>query len=299
MVTPFVARALRCVTVAAIALTTRAAAGQASVPATLPDILERSARYVADYQERLSSVVAEEHYDQRVDTISGDFGTFGTRGTARTKRVRRRLTSDYLLVRRPGRSGWVPFRDVFEVDGKPVRDREERLTELFLSSSETARDQAMTIAEESSRFNIGTVRRTVNVPTLALLILASDQQPRFEFQHEDTRRDAGVETWVVSYREQARPTLIRGEDDDDVPAFGDFWIDAKDGRILRSRLRTDDGDLSSEIEVTYHLDDRLGLWVPSRMKERYRNTAGEKIEATATYGRFRQFNVKTTEGVVR
>lgn len=168
MVTSFVARALSCATFAAIAFSAHAASAQVPAPVTLTDLLARSARYIADYQERLSSVVAEEHYDQRVDTISGEFGTFGTRGTARTKRVRRRLTSDYLLVRRPGQSGWVPFRDVFEVDGKPVRDREERLTSLFVVSPATAWDQAAAIVDQSTRFNLGTVRRTINAPTCRL-----------------------------------------------------------------------------------------------------------------------------------
>ena len=39
----------------------------------------------------------------------------------------RETKSDYLLVKAPGGERWLPFRDVFEVDGKRVREREERL----------------------------------------------------------------------------------------------------------------------------------------------------------------------------
>ena len=47
------------------------------------------------------------------------------------------MVSDVLIVQVPGTAEWVPFRDVFTIDGKPVRDREERLTKLFLEPTES------------------------------------------------------------------------------------------------------------------------------------------------------------------
>jgi hypothetical protein len=268
-------------------------------PPTLEAVLERSARYVAAYQVRLSSVVVEERYEQRVESKRFEgFSPFGVAGVSKTDHQRRLLRSDYLLVRARGRSGWIPFRDVFEVNGKLVRDREERLSRLFLDSPATAWDQAEAIVEESTRFNLGTVRRTINTPTMSLVFLIAENQPRFEFRHEGTRRDdARTETWEVSYHERERPTLIRGQGGADLPAFGTFWIDASDGRVLESLLRTDDGDLRSEIAVTYQLESSLGLWVPVEMREQYRTITGETIEGTATYGHFRQFNVETSEQI--
>lgn len=303
VVSTFIEWALRWVVTAAVIVTgvaasVRAAASEAQTPVTLTDLLARSARYVAYYQERLSSVVAEERYEQRVESkISGSFGPFGTTRGSSTDLSRRRLMSDYLLVKAPGQSGWVPFRDVYEVDGQAVRDRDERLARLFVDSPATAWDQAAAIAEESSRFNIGTVSRTINVPTLALIFLTGEHQPRFEFSHEETRGTGSTETWVVAYRERRRPTLIRGQGGADLPAFGTFWIDVNEGRVLQSLVRTDDGDLRSEIEATYQLDSKLGLWVPIEMQEQYRTGAGETIEGTATYGHFRQFNVATFERI--
>ena len=58
------------------------------------------------------------------------------------------LVSDFLLVQVPG-EGWLPFRDVFERDGKQVRDRQERLAALFLKgSSRSAFAQARAIMDE-------------------------------------------------------------------------------------------------------------------------------------------------------
>ena len=48
--------------------------------------------------------------------------------------------------------------------------------------------------------------------------------------------------------------------------------------------------------MTYQLDTELGLWVPIAMREEYR-TSGETIEGTAAYGRFRQFDVRTSERI--
>ena len=69
----------------------------------------------------------------------------------------------------PGQ-GWTPFRDVFEADGRAVRDRQDRLTSLFLSGTTAgAIEQARRIMDEGSRYNIGGGTRNINVPTLALM----------------------------------------------------------------------------------------------------------------------------------
>ena len=49
------------------------------------------------------------------------------------------------------------------MDGKPVRDRDERLTKLFLQPSADAWRQEADIAAASSRYNIGSVLRTIKV----------------------------------------------------------------------------------------------------------------------------------------
>ena len=60
--------------------------------------------------------------------------------------ARRVLTSDLLLVKPVGTDRWVQFRDVFEVDGKPVHDRSERLVKLFLEPTGSSARQVEQIA---------------------------------------------------------------------------------------------------------------------------------------------------------
>ena len=83
------------------------------------------------------------------------------------------LVSDFLLVQVPG-EGWTPFRDVFERNGQKLRDREERLAKLFLNgASRSSFDQARQIMLEGARYNIGTIERTINLPTLPLVFLTA------------------------------------------------------------------------------------------------------------------------------
>lgn len=78
------------------------------------------------------------------------------------------LVSDFLMIRWPGEAAWFGFRDVAMVDGKPVRDRDERLVKLFTENSRNVFERADLIAAESARHNIGDVFRNINVPTQAL-----------------------------------------------------------------------------------------------------------------------------------
>ena len=75
----------------------------------------------------------------------------------------------------------MQFRDVTEVDGKKLKDRNDRLARLFLSPSKSTASQARKIMDESSRYNIGDIERNINLPVLALVVLDRNMQPGFEF----------------------------------------------------------------------------------------------------------------------
>lgn len=263
-------------------------------------LLLRAATYVADFSRKLSGMVAEETYIQDVETPGG------TRAPGVSHRE---LKSDFLLVRLSGGHRYVEFRDVFDVDGRPVRDRQDRLTRLFLNAS-AAGPQAESIVAESARYNIGRVTRTVNTPMLPLLFLTDDLQPRFEFKRASDDRPASVsasetaaghfavstEVWVVEYREKGRGTVIRTPEGKDVPAHGRFWLDPETGRVLMSELLTEDPQVVATIDVSYQSEPLLGLSVPAEMRERYELKPDKTvITGTALYGRFREFGIRADE----
>jgi len=278
---------MRVVTAAAlvVALAGVTVRGQES----LRDVVDRAATYVADYKQKLAMVVAQERYHQEV--------RYPAPPMSRTRDITSTtvLVSDFLLVR--GAEGaWVPFRDVFERDGVPVRDREERLSVLFLQNAGTALEQAARIAEESARYNVGNINRTVNVPTLALEFLTDPHRGRFDFAFE-SGLSGGVR--VVRYQERTGPTYIKTTNDRDLPVSGRYWIQEATGRIERTEVRAADAGLDAHITVAYRADE-TGLWVPDRMEEVYvqKNDRSE-IRGTAVYSRYRRFQITTSDELVK
>jgi len=276
------------------------AAGSAQEPA-LRDVLARAGAYVAEFQRQLSGVVSEEYYVQ--DTRPGLQQSM--RLTVPTV-SHRELKSDLLLVKPDGTDRWIQFRDVFEVDGKPVRDRDQRLIKLFVAPSKSTAAQVEHIADESSRYNIGNLQRTVNVPVLALVVLDARHQSRFTFSRgtrakaplgRDTEPIPG-DAWVIEFAETEARTIIRTANGRDLPVHGRFWIDSANGRVLASQLIAEDVTLKGTIDVQYQQEPTIGLLVPAEMRERYEiRRDGSKVEGVATYSRFRQFQVKVDEKI--
>jgi VWFA-related protein len=243
-------------------------------------LLARATDYVAGYQREYSMLVAEEHYVQR------------------TRTEQQTLRSDLLLVRPPGLDAWVSFRDVFEVNGRPVRDREDRLKRLFLDGSPEALKQLAAIKEESSRLNIGLVERNINVPLYALKFLEAANLARCRFAPAGTKDVAGVSATRMTFREIAKPTLVRLDRAQDIAATGWFLVDPASGAVVGTMLQLVFPNNSAVIEfnVRYERDGNLGLWVPVEMTEAYsvRGATAEKavvLDARAEYSRFRRFQV--------
>ena len=264
----------------------------------LDAVLARTGVYVEEFQRQLSGVVAEEQY---VQDVRFPLGT-GTRYNPLQAR-HRELKSDLLLVKPLGADRWIQFRDVFEVDGKTTRDRNERLIRLFLAPSSSSASQVQRIAEESSRYNIGNLYRTVNVPVLALVVLDPANQPRFTFKrsdHRDPLLEHGTErppdVWVIEYQEVQKQTMIRTTNGRDLPARGRFWIETATGHVLASELVAEDPTISGTIDVDYGVEPAIGLLVPVSMRERYDiRSDGSRVDGEASYRRYRQFQVKVDE----
>jgi hypothetical protein len=87
--------------------------------------------------------------------------------------------------------------------------------------------------------------------------------------------------------------MIKTEGGEDFPASGRYWIEPQTGTVLLSELvLRGSTDVQVVIDVSYLGEPILGFRVPLEMRERYR-TPDERVEGIATYGRFRQFQVKT------
>lgn len=259
-------------------------------------LLARAAAYLQSYERAFSVVVSEESYLQEM-RVERPLTTRPV-NTAQLppEEVTRTLHSDVLQAS-IGSSEWVAFRDVYNVNGKPVRDRDERLQTLFVDApgqgvdapTQTQRlDQARRILAESSRYNLGSLQRDINVPTMALMYLRGANQSRSQFKIDGRKEIDGVSAVILEFKERVTPTITRSGNAD-LPATGRFWIEPQSGRVLRTEISIADRRAGAKITVTYGAVPKLTVWVPILMSEEY--TGVETIFAKATYSNFRQFGV--------
>jgi hypothetical protein len=273
--------------------------------ADLEQLLARATWYSIDFIDKLSQVVSEERYVQdstvALPTVPilgmGRGGSSALSAPSRGTAKHRELRADFLIVKSSG-DLWAPFRDVFEVDRIPVRDREERLAKLFLSNK-TARadsndENARAIAEESARYNLGAVQRTINNPVFALIFLQPDIRNHFKFTPGKPDRKAAEDVRVVDYVEELRPTVIQGGAGRDMPAFGRFWIENATGRVVKAEVRVEVSDVKANLTTTFRTDERLGIDVPAEFREDYDLRDG-RVSGVASYSRFRRFQVNSSE----
>jgi hypothetical protein len=274
-------------------------------PADVADLMPRVAAYINDYAEKMAAVIGVEHYGQWLQRE--DFNP----GAGVSRAISRQMVSEFALIR--NKDDWDGFRNVYEVDGKPVPDAKDRLATLFAQAPATAVEQTRKIAAESSRYNLGAMQRNFNVPTVALFFLSAANQARFRFTKEKDDDVGGVKVWKVKYEETRKPTLIRTSAGKDMPLKGEAWIDPTDGRVLKTHMqidsemrvstttRTDLGEkvkTSASITVTYAHDVKLQILVPVEMLETYEAPmrsafTGDdnmtKVNCRATYSDFKRF----------
>ncbi|MCC7243737.1 MAG: VWA domain-containing protein [Acidobacteria bacterium] len=272
---------------------TPAAAAPPSAPAAASivppqELLPRMRAYVGGYEKALAGIVAEERY---VQTYSQRMAPYPV--PARISR--RELRSEMGFAWFPAPGTWFGFRDVFEVDGKPVKDRQQRLEQLFVDRKFPSAEQLERVAASSARFNIGPARRNFNVPTLALLVASPANQGRFAFELRGYDVVDGVRVALIAFSETSSPTLIT-RDGNDWRSRGLLWVEPESGRIYRTDFQLSDRDIEMRQTTWFTRDERLDLLVPSRMRELYDyvERSDDYVEATADYANVRRFRVETS-----
>lgn len=292
---------------AALAQTPPAASGCADTTA----VVARASGFVHELGEALGGVIADEDYrqelvgavDETPQAIPPPITIVGTVRvqpaapmTKRTGEVRT-LKSSFLFVRLPAEETWVGFRDVDKVNGKAVGGKKAPLE----VNGETSLDRWKRLSDDSARYNVGSITRTLNVPTFALIVLHRSNLSRFTFTTvpaaPETRAPGSEvrQTCVVAFEETASPTIVRSAVGADLPSSGTFRIDVATGRVLQSELVTGStqAGVGSTSTVRYELDRRLGLSLPVEMREDYRTKWGERVLGVARYSGYRKTTVTT------
>jgi hypothetical protein len=264
----------------------------------LDQILQRAAAHVEQQARAMSDIVMQEDYLQVAK------GT--VRGHDLPDVMTRKTRADLVVLLDVGAPGtWAPFRDVYEVDGKPVKDRSEHVSQLVAKIASGSPRDAVAIHDESARFNLNAfgvdIDRTVNTPLTTLMFLRTANQPRSSFHLGSVERIDGVTCRIVEFSEESRPSLI--ESVAGSSARGRFWIEPASGHVLRSELRAEAAItrdwtrfVRATITVRYAEEHALNAWVPTAMDEQYElNASDEVITGHAAYSNYRRFGVSTAE----
>lgn len=257
--------------------------GAAQPNLSLKDVIRRVGDYVDSYGDKASIVVCTEKYEQHA-------------GGSSASAQGRTLVSDFALVYADAIHGWLGFRDVLDVDGRAVGDREDRLARVLMGS-EGRFDEARRLSDESARFNLGPLQRNFNVPTSALFFFSSKNLDRFKFS---ARRVLDDGTWEIGFRETYHPTLIQTPDGDPVESSGTIWVRPSDGVVVRTALAVVSGKsrqkppqhVDGSIDVRYQFVDTIGIWLPRSMDESFqaaRKESWDKIDGHAQYSDYRRF----------
>lgn len=260
-----------------------AAAASAAGPQT-PDtstkgLAKTAAAYVADYQNKMLYVLADEEYTQRTFDQAGNL-------------MRERLMNGDLWLTFVGtdqHQEWMAVHDVFMVDGDVVPDRKDVRSLISLGQFESVGRELLA---RNARFNLGGIERNFNEPTLPLLVLEARRLSGFSFDRKSLTTTGDKISAVLAFEEKDPATLIHDTRGRPVKVKGEFELDADTGEIRRTRLEFRIDAVAGELSTVYKKEEKLDLWVPVTFSERYaRKTATnfDRIECEAKYTNYRKF----------
>lgn len=250
-------------------------------------VVRAASSYVADYQLRLTSVLADETSEQEVVRRSP---------LDPNARRTRRMLSEVFFMFTPGTNHWMAIRDVISVDGRPVENRPEVRPSLeALNDDEVARR----LKTQNSRFNIGRVFRNFSEPTFSLLVLDAKHAQRFTFDRKHVTKKDGATLVTLAFSEKHSPTLIHDTTRGRIFTTGEIIVEAVSGLVRETTIRARTGDLDVELTTKYVADATLEMWVPDSFRESYEagidpkslqsQAEHEHVVALSTYRNYRRF----------
>jgi hypothetical protein len=262
--------------IAAGVLTSTSISAQATP--SLEQLLQRMGTYLTDYETQLSSVVAEERFEQNIYAGRGRTGAL--------------LESDVAFIRLPGGAEWLGFRDVKRLNWKPVKTSGPSISEV-LTAAVGDMTKAQAIANASAKHNLG-LARTINVPTAPLDIIhpMHRQALRYELRSDEMIR--GTRTARIAFNETARPTRVREPSGQNLVSSGHVWVEPVSGTVWRvewvyqAEDRQTNAPPPPRLRVDFERHEELGIMVPRLMTEVFSVLVG-RGEGRATYRNFRRF----------
>jgi len=240
-------------------------------------LVSAASRYVTKYQQEFAFLIADESYSQ-------------TRTDAGGNTQNRVLKSEFFLTYLPADNEWVAVRDVLDVDGAPVANREELRT--LLAKGGEIRGLISQVIARNARYNIGSTTRNFNEPTLALLLVGEKRVNEVKFDRRGVGHDGTATLATLAFEERGRPTLVRGPEGS-LAAKGEIILEPGTGIVRKTTFELDRPGVKVRLMTTYAREPKLGLWLPDVFTERYESESpiSEVVMCEAKYTNYRRFEV--------
>ena len=272
----------------------------AAVPAQAPlardAIVDRLATYAERFGLELQGIVARERYVQTLRATSGR-PSLDDDTLAGAVIETRELLSSLLLVH-DATTPWQLHRDVLAVDGRPVEDRDDRLTQLFAGPRGGTPAPAV-IADESARYNLGRFVRNINIPTFPLIVIHPTRRERFRVRDRGMATVGGAPVLLLTFEERGGAHTIRGTHGYDVVLKGTLAVDPATGDLVRASIEPKAHRLEPRLVVHFGRVAGLPLPVPVRLLESYwREGDDTYVAGEATYDEFRRYGTDVSAPVI-
>jgi uncharacterized protein (UPF0248 family) len=281
----------------------------ALAPAQLEELLDKAGALSDKYKAIFRDLTAEEKrvfelYDEKAGKV----------------KKRRRTVSDlivYASQQDPKRV--TEYRNIREVDGKPVKNQFERVEKLFerISKADSPDKEIDRVINENSRYDFGGIR-PVGYTILNAMAAWKPSRRYFEYEFVGRERVGEQELAVIKFEQTEVVKNLFGLEDYQKPNTtgplerGQYWLDPQTGELKRehheiffcdnTRPRT-----FKVIETDYDFTSgEQGIWLPQRIILQYFNPLKSddkgfpvemflNVRITHEFGPFRRFEVKARQ----
>jgi hypothetical protein len=254
--------------------------------ADLDTVIRRATDYVSRYEAELGNLIGTEDYVQNATLLDS------STPPRVAQRMQRRTSSDFLIIQVG--TEWAAIRKVNRVDGGKVKEKPIPFEDAFDDSPAANSKRLQDMNIESTEYNLGSVRRDINLPTFALKVLRRQEVPRFSFERAGTAKINGLQTWKIRFHETSGQSLVVAANGAMLFSNGMLWIEPDTGRVIQTEFELDNPHsvphVRGHIIVTYNSGRKTQLLVPEIMTERYESTY-TIVECRADYSNFRPFEV--------
>jgi len=236
-----------------------------------------------------------ERAGDRADRFLAEFGNYTAEETLeqirwegkRRTEVRRRIVSDYFVVRLPENPRELQeFRDVVSVDDKEKLGSVARAAKWPKLVAAKTRAEIAALVEDPQKYRLF----PEHFSNLGLLVsrMATRHQDKMKYFFAQDTSEGASRTALVGYR-QVSGTGLMDVDGKPVYPSGRAWIEPDDGHIVRIEEEFEHDKTRYSVAVDYGLSDELNAWVVQSITVRIFEKGRLVMQNVYVYSNFRRF----------